>query len=96
MYVKGSETNRVVANVWVDDIIISGSNTAVLKGVKESLMKRFKMKDLRVLSWFLGIQFRCERDCIEMNQNHYEERILSKVKMSDCKPKAVPCESGTN
>ena len=69
VYVKGTETGRVIAIVWVDDIIISGSNTAVLKGVKESLMKRFKMKDLGVLSWFLGIQFRCERECIEMNQN---------------------------
>ena len=59
-------------------------------------MKRFKMKDLGVLSWFLGIQFRCESDCIEMNQNQYVERILSKFKMSDCKPKAVPCELGAN
>ena len=31
-----------------------------------------------------------------MNQNQYVERILSKFKMSDCKPKAVPCELGTN
>ena len=96
VYVKGTETGRIITIVWVGDIIISGSNTAVLKGVKESLMKRFKMKDLGVLSWFLGIQFRCERDCIEMNQNQYVERILSKFKMSDCKPKAVPCELGAN
>ena len=59
-------------------------------------MKRFKMKDLGVLSWFLGIQFRCERECIKMNQNQYVERILSKIKMLDCKPKAVPCDSGAN
>ena len=78
--------------MWVDDIIISASNTAVLKGVKESLMKRFKMKG--VLSRFLGIQFRCERECIEMNQTQYVERILSQFKMSHCKPKAVPCELG--
>ena len=96
VYVKGTETGRVIAIVWVDDIIISASNTAVLKGVKESLMKRFKMKDLGVLSWFLGIQFRCERDCIQVNQTQYVERILSKFKMSDCKPKAVPCELGAN
>ena len=31
-----------------------------------------------------------------MNQNHYAERILSKFKMSDCKPKAVHCDLGTN
>ena len=96
VYVKGTETGRVIAIVWVDDIIISGSTTALVKGLKESLMKKFKMKDLGVLSWFLGIHFKCESDCIEMNQNQYVERILSKFKMSDCKPKAVPCELGAN
>ena len=33
---------------------------------------------------------------IEMNQNKYVEIILSKFKMLDCKPKAVPCELGAN
>ena len=80
-----------IAIIWVDDIIIAGSNTLV-KEVKESLMMRFKMKDLGLLSWFLGIQFRCEAGYIEMNQNKYMERIFSKFKMSDCKPKAIPCE----
>ena len=54
------------------------------------------MKDPGVLSCFLGIQFKCESDSIEINQNKYVERILSKVKRSDCKPKAVPCELGAN
>lgn len=86
------EGGHVVALVWVDDIIIAGSNTDVLKEAKDSLMMRFKMKDLGVLSWFLGIQFKCGGDCIETNQNQYVEKILSKFRMSDCKPKSVPCE----
>ena len=44
---------QVIAIVWVDDIIIAGINTDVLKKTKESLIMRFKMKDLGVLSWFL-------------------------------------------
>lgn len=43
---------QVIAIVWVDDIIIAGINTDVLKKAKESLIMRFKMKDLGVLSWF--------------------------------------------
>lgn len=60
----------------VDDILIAGSNTNVLKEAKESLMVRFKMKDLGVLSWFLNIQFKCKGDCIEMNQNQHVEKIV--------------------
>ena len=63
--------------MWVDDIIFGGNNTHVLKEVEEFLMMRFKMKDLKVLSWFLGIQFKFESGCIEMNQSKYFERILS-------------------
>ena len=59
-------------------------------------MVRFKMKDLGELSWFLGIQFKCKGDCIEMNQNQHVQKILSKFRMLDCKPKAVPCEPGAN
>ena len=49
----------------------------VLKEAKESLMVRFKMKDLAlVLSWFLSIQFKCKSDCIEMNQNQHVEKTV--------------------
>ena len=96
VYVKSTEFGQVIAIVWVDDIIIAGSNTVVLKKAKESLMMRFKMKDLGVLSWFLGIQFKCENDCIEMSQSKFVEKILERFNMSDCKSKAVPCQLGAN
>ena len=96
VYVKITEFGQVIAIVWVDDIIIAGSNRDVLKRAKESLMMRFQMKDLGVLSWFLGIQFKCENDCIEMSQSKFVEKILERFNMSDCKPKAVPCELGVN
>ena len=75
VYVKSTEFGLVIAIVWVDDIIIAGSNTVVLKKAKESLMMRFKMKDLGVLSWFLSIQFKCGKDCIEMNQRKFVEKV---------------------
>ena len=87
---------QVIAIVWVDDIIIAGINTDVLKKAKESLIMRFKMKDLGVLSWFLGIQFKCENDFIEMSQSKFVEKILERFNLSDCKPKAVSCELGAN
>lgn len=62
--------------MWVDDIIIGDDNIHVLKEVKEFLKMRFKMKDLKELSWFLGIQFKFESGCIEMNQSKYVESIL--------------------
>ena len=94
VYVRTTESGQVILIVWVDDIIIAGSNTDVLKEFKECLMMKFKMKDLGILSWFLGIQFKCGNGYVEMNQTQYIEKILSRFNMSECKPKAIPCELG--
>ena len=91
------ESGHVVATVWVHDIIIAGSNTDLLKEPKESLMVRLIQNERpRVLSWFLCIQFKYKGGCIEMNHNWYVAKLLSKLRISDCTPKAVPCEQGAN
>ena len=54
------------------------------------------MKDLGKLSWFLGIEFKCENGSIEMNQTKYLEKVLKRFKMEDCKPRATPCDVGSN
>ena len=59
--------------------------------IKTRLNSRFKMTDLRKLSWFLGILFQCE-NTIKMNQSRYIENILSKFDIADCKPYSTPCE----
>jgi histone deacetylase 1/2 len=41
--------------VYVDDIIVTGSNDAVLSQFVSSLAKRFFLKDLGDLSYFLGV-----------------------------------------
>ena len=74
---------QVIAIVWVDDIIIAGSKTDVLKKVKGSLMMRFNLKDPGVLSWFLSIQFKCKNDFIEMSQSKFVEKILERFNKSD-------------
>ena len=95
--VKTTESGHVVATVWVHDVIFPGNNTHVLKEAKESLMVRLIQNERpRVLSWFLRIQFKHKGGCIEMNHNWYVAKLLSKLRISDCKPKAVPCEQGAN
>ena len=95
VYTRNSETEGcVIIIVWVDDLIISGTNLPLLERVKGALSNKFKMKDLGPLSWFLGTEFKCREESIEMNQTQYIDKILKKFEMSECKPKSVPCASG--
>ena len=57
--------------VWVDDLIIAANDVSVLNNIKSSLSNKFKMKDLKELKWFLGIEFEVENGCITMNQSNY-------------------------
>lgn len=96
MYYRNKDDSNVIIIVWVDDIIIGASDESLLNSVKFSLGQRFKMKDMGELSWFLGIEFKRENGCIEMNQTKYLEKILFRFKMNDCKPKATPCDLDVN
>jgi hypothetical protein len=91
VYTKISEQSKVVMIVWVDDIIVSASTVELLESLKHSLCCKLKLKDPGRLSWFLGIEFKCQDHCIK-----YVEKILNKFQMNDCKSNATPCELGPN
>ena len=78
MYVQNVCDQISIILLWVDDILIASKTKATLIQIKTRLNSRFKMTDLRQLSWFLGIQFECENDTIKMNQSRYIEKILTK------------------
>ena len=96
VYTRVTADSKVILLVWVDDIIIAADSILTLTYVKNSLCLRFKMKDIGPLSWFLGIQFICQPDKIELNQSQYIEKILTKFNMADCKPRATPCDLSWN
>ena len=95
VYVKVTEANEeIILIVWVDDIVICASNSHILESVKSALSKRFKMKDLGKLSWYLGTNFKCNDNYVEMSQTQYVDKVISKFGMADCKPKPTPCILG--
>ena len=53
------------------DIIIAASNMKLITETKGLLSGRFKMVDIGPLSWFLGLDFKIEIDCISMSQSTF-------------------------
>ena len=82
--------------VYVDDIILAGKTDSALSEVKTALSRKFDIKDLGNLSYFLGI--RVERhadDSIWIGQPLYTENLLKKFGMQDCKPVNTPVNAGS-
>jgi hypothetical protein len=42
--------------VYVDDLIIVGSSVEIISDLKEQMKGKFRMSDLGVLSFYLGIE----------------------------------------
>lgn len=55
---NASRHNIVIICLYVDDLLITGTDEAYIKCVKSKLMKEFEMFDLGNLSYFLGIEFK--------------------------------------
>ena len=56
MYTHGHDKQQLIVGVYVDDLVITGGDMKVLERFKREMSKNFKMSDLRVLSYYLGIQ----------------------------------------
>ncbi|XP_019231436.1 PREDICTED: uncharacterized protein LOC109212260 [Nicotiana attenuata] len=90
LFTKKAGSDIVVILVYVDDLLITGNNQQLLCETRSDLKKRFKMKDLGELKFFLGIEFARSRQGILMCQRKYALELISESGLSGAKPAATP------
>jgi hypothetical protein len=56
VYTKKVGSHLIILVLYVDDLILTGSDSKLLNHVKTSLKKKFEMTDLGFLHYFLGLQ----------------------------------------
>ncbi|XP_021739434.1 uncharacterized protein LOC110705810 [Chenopodium quinoa] len=78
--------------VYVDDLIISGNNTAALRAFKAYLSDCFHMKDLGTLKYFLGIEVARSSSDLFLCQRKYTLDIISEAGLLGSKPVGFPME----
>ena len=67
----------VVLLVYVDDIVITGSDSALLGQLKTHLSESFHMKDLGSLTYFLGLEVHHSPYGISLNQHKYAGDLVA-------------------
>ncbi len=84
--------------VYVNDLILVCNNKNKLLQVKEELFRKFEMKDLRNLHFFLGMEVERDRaqHSLYINQIGYLKEILKHFHMEDCKAIEVPLDPNTS
>lgn len=90
LFTKGSGSSFVALLVYVDDIIISGASSPLLDELKLKLNQCFRLKDLGLLKYFMGIKLSRSSRGIFLSQRHYTLSLLDDVGLLGCKVASVP------
>ena len=69
--------------LYVDDMLISGSNNKMIKSTKDMLNSWFDKKDMCLTDVILGIKIARTSDGFSLNQTHYIDKILEKFNRDD-------------
>jgi hypothetical protein len=80
----------VILCLYVDDILIFGTNIDVINEIKSFQSKSFDMKDLGEADVILNIKLIKADGGITLSQSHYVEKVFKRFGFSDCKPSPTP------
>ena len=78
IYSKFTKNYGVIICLYVDDMLIIGTNMQGIKDTKKYLSSQFKMKDLGEVDTILGIKVKKCNGGFTLNQTHYIDKLLTK------------------
>ncbi|KAK6115293.1 hypothetical protein DH2020_007562 [Rehmannia glutinosa] len=94
LFVKSSSAGTIFVLVYVDDILITGSNKHEVQSVIFQLNQKFALKDLGEVYYFLGIQVKHTSTGLHLSQTKYIKELLCKTKMQFAKAAKAHMTSG--
>ena len=90
VYYRHGGGESVILCLYVDDILIFGTNIDAINEVTCFLSKSFDMKDLGEANVILNIKLLKDESGITLLQSHYVEKVLSRFGFMDSKPSLTP------
>ncbi|GKC11131.1 zinc finger, CCHC-type containing protein [Tanacetum coccineum] len=94
VYSKFDETGKgVIICLYVDDMLIFGTDQVQVDLIKLFLSSRFSMKDIREVDVILGIRIKHESNEIAISQSYYIEKVVKKFNYFDCTTVSTPMDT---
>lgn len=76
MFIRHASTSSIFILVYVDDLIITGSNSQEVEHVITQLKLLFALKVLGQLNYFLGISITSNASGLHLSQGKYTSDLL--------------------
>lgn len=92
LYFMKNDGQILLVTIYVDDFLIFWNNEQIFKSFKDFLMTNFRMKDIGVAEYCLGIRItrNFQDGKLWLDQENYTKKVLEKYNMVDCKPVKTP------
>ncbi|RDX60832.1 Copia protein, partial [Mucuna pruriens] len=78
LYVKHVDADILIISLYVDDLLVTGSNPALINQFKQEMKDAFEMIDLSLMNYFLGMEINQKKNEIFICQKKYAKEILKK------------------
>ncbi|KAH0637403.1 hypothetical protein KY289_037318 [Solanum tuberosum] len=90
LFIKWSPNSLIIVMIYVDDIVVTGSNNSQVYATIKLLGDRFSIKDLGPLHFFLGVEVIQHDHGLTLTQTSFIADILSKFNMLDANSVSTP------
>ncbi|GJW81726.1 retrovirus-related pol polyprotein from transposon TNT 1-94 [Tanacetum coccineum] len=92
---KDTSSGYVILCLYVDDMLIFGSNDKMIKSTKDMLKSKFDMKDMGLADVILGIKIIRTQNGLVLSQAHYVDKILNTHNAGDSGQARTPIDTST-
>lgn len=94
VYFKFVGHRKILISIYVDDVLIFSNCTELRSELRNILMTNFKMKDLGLAKYCVGLRITRDRknNAIYVDQTKYIEELLEKFEMTNCNPMETPSD----
>lgn len=93
VYTRSDKGDLLIICVYVDDILITGSNVSSIDTFKRQMSENFEMSDLGLLTYYLGIEVKQGDGVIELRQTGYEKKLLAQAGLEECNSTKFPMDT---
>ncbi|OVF02976.1 hypothetical protein A9F13_47g00066, partial [Clavispora lusitaniae] len=90
IYYNIENNEQIFIALYVDDMLLIGTNLDKIAQLKKHLGQAFQMKDLGTANKFLGMNMNISPNGIKVNMEEYINNLLREYGMTDCNPVKTP------
>lgn len=93
LFTLTEQNSFIIALVYVDDIILTCNDTELINHIKATLYSLFKIKDLGLAKYYLGLEIHMTIEGLFLHQHKFVHDLLVEAGLEHSKPLSLPVDS---